>query len=268
MQEGRGEAINDRSGEARDERGRAAALRHDEPVPEERLLRAGPLSAILTGAELRGISVQGVEVIRGIAFVVRDRGWGTPVPQLSNLAGRGRTPTASPSPSPPSPPARAASCAGRAGSTARRAGASPIAATARRRPTFRPAGPASSSCIPWRGWWAAPATIEHSDGRLEHDPVPRPRRPDPALPRHPRHHPRAAARRCAPPAGWRATRLGDRGPPQLARRLVQDLLPAAGAALALHDPGRRDDRPDRAADLRAFARELAPRCRSPGPSPS
>lgn len=57
----------------------------DEPLPEERLLRAGPLTAILTGAELRSIRVGAVEVIRGIAFVVRDRGWGTPVPAISDL---------------------------------------------------------------------------------------------------------------------------------------------------------------------------------------
>src|SRR5207244_1602532 len=55
----------------------------DEPLPEERTLRAGPLTAIFTGGALRSVKVRGVEVIRGLAFLVRDRNWGTLAPALS-----------------------------------------------------------------------------------------------------------------------------------------------------------------------------------------
>ena len=57
----------------------------DEPLPEERTLRAGPLTAIFTGGALRSIKVRGVEVIRGLAFLVRDRNWGTLAPALSDV---------------------------------------------------------------------------------------------------------------------------------------------------------------------------------------
>src|SRR4051794_5321036 len=57
----------------------------DEPLPEERTLGAGPLTAIFTGGALRSIKVRGVEVIRGLAFLVRDRNWGTLAPALSDV---------------------------------------------------------------------------------------------------------------------------------------------------------------------------------------
>jgi hypothetical protein len=57
-----------------------------EPGPEERLLRAGPLSAIYSAGALRSISLQGVEVIRGLYFLIRDRNWATPVPEIRDLA--------------------------------------------------------------------------------------------------------------------------------------------------------------------------------------
>jgi hypothetical protein len=56
-----------------------------EPLPEERPLRAGPLTAVFAGGALRSIKVRGVEVIRGLSFLVRDRRWGTPTPVLSNV---------------------------------------------------------------------------------------------------------------------------------------------------------------------------------------
>jgi len=49
----------------------------EEPVAERRHLTAGPLRAILEAGALRSISFGGVEAIRGIAFVTRDRNWGT-----------------------------------------------------------------------------------------------------------------------------------------------------------------------------------------------
>jgi len=55
-----------------------------EPVP--RLLRAGKLTAQLAGGDLRAITYDGVEVLRAISYVVRDRDWGTYNPTLSNLA--------------------------------------------------------------------------------------------------------------------------------------------------------------------------------------
>lgn len=55
-----------------------------EPVP--RLLRAGKLTAQLAGGDLRAIVYDGVEVLRAISYVVRDRDWGTYHPTLSNLA--------------------------------------------------------------------------------------------------------------------------------------------------------------------------------------
>lgn len=56
-----------------------------EPAPEERVLRAGPLSAILAGGNLRSIKVRGVEVVRGLYFLIRDSRWGTVVPELFDV---------------------------------------------------------------------------------------------------------------------------------------------------------------------------------------
>ncbi|MEK1932128.1 MAG: hypothetical protein AAAC47_20580 [Pararhizobium sp.] len=55
-----------------------------EPFP--RLLRAGKLTAQFAGGNLRAITYDGVEVLRAISYVVRDRDWGTYNPTLSNLA--------------------------------------------------------------------------------------------------------------------------------------------------------------------------------------
>ena len=48
-------------------------------------LRAGPVSATLENGALRWIRLDGIEVLRGIAFLVRDRNWGTPTPRVSDL---------------------------------------------------------------------------------------------------------------------------------------------------------------------------------------
>ena len=50
-----------------------------------RLLRAGPLSAELDGGQLRYVTFAGIEVLRGIAFLVRDEKWGTYTPQIDDL---------------------------------------------------------------------------------------------------------------------------------------------------------------------------------------
>jgi D-apionolactonase len=56
-----------------------------EPVPQRRLMRAGPLDAILENGALRTIRYHGVEVIRMIAFLARDSSWGTYSARLSDL---------------------------------------------------------------------------------------------------------------------------------------------------------------------------------------
>ncbi|GAB4528799.1 MAG: hypothetical protein Tsb0019_30720 [Roseibium sp.] len=54
------------------------------PVPF-RLLRAGPLEVRFEAGNLRYVRYQGHEVLRAIAYVVRDRDWGTLVPALESL---------------------------------------------------------------------------------------------------------------------------------------------------------------------------------------
>src|SRR5688500_1040294 len=58
----------------------------EEPVGELGRLRAGPLEASLDAGNLRYITVGGKEALRAIAFLVRDRNWGTYNPAISNLA--------------------------------------------------------------------------------------------------------------------------------------------------------------------------------------
>jgi len=50
-----------------------------------RTLRAGPISAVLDNGQLRYIRVNEIEVLRAIAFLVRDENWGTFAPEISNL---------------------------------------------------------------------------------------------------------------------------------------------------------------------------------------
>ncbi|MBN9054756.1 MAG: hypothetical protein J0H80_13505 [Rhizobiales bacterium] len=57
----------------------------EQPPAEERLLRAGPLSVLFDGANLRDIRMHGEEVIRAISFVVRDKDWATLIPAIADL---------------------------------------------------------------------------------------------------------------------------------------------------------------------------------------
>lgn len=57
----------------------------DEPVEPPRRLTAGALSADLTAGNLRSIRWHGTEVLRGIAFVIRDTRWGTYAPAIDGL---------------------------------------------------------------------------------------------------------------------------------------------------------------------------------------
>jgi hypothetical protein len=58
----------------------------DEAPPEVRTLTAGALSVDLVDGGLRTIRWRGVEVLRAVAYVVRDRDWGTYAPTIENLA--------------------------------------------------------------------------------------------------------------------------------------------------------------------------------------
>ena len=47
------------------------------PLPELRVLTAGPLTAELEGGNLRAIRYRGTEVLRAVSYLVRDKDWGT-----------------------------------------------------------------------------------------------------------------------------------------------------------------------------------------------
>lgn len=57
----------------------------DEPVAASRLLQAGALSVRFDGGMLRELRWQGVEVVRALSYLLRDRDWGTVPAQLSEL---------------------------------------------------------------------------------------------------------------------------------------------------------------------------------------
>jgi hypothetical protein len=57
----------------------------EEPVTPVKLLRAGPLTAELDRGNLRAIRIGGQEAIRALAFIVRDKDWGTYSPTIENL---------------------------------------------------------------------------------------------------------------------------------------------------------------------------------------
>ena len=55
------------------------------PMPEPRVLAAGPLSVELVGGALRYARYGGIEVLRGIDYLLRDASWGTVLPEISGL---------------------------------------------------------------------------------------------------------------------------------------------------------------------------------------
>src|SRR5215831_7011611 len=55
------------------------------PDGKRRELRAGPISAVFNSGTLRYIRYHGEEVLRGIAYIVRDKDWGTYAPAIENL---------------------------------------------------------------------------------------------------------------------------------------------------------------------------------------
>lgn len=56
-----------------------------QPAPERQALRAGPVTLDFEAGGLRYIRVGGVEAVRAIAFLVRDKVWGTANPRIVNL---------------------------------------------------------------------------------------------------------------------------------------------------------------------------------------
>src|SRR5438876_882311 len=55
------------------------------PDGKRRELRAGPISAVFDRGALRYIRYHGEEALRGIAYIVRDKNWGTYAPAIENL---------------------------------------------------------------------------------------------------------------------------------------------------------------------------------------
>ena len=55
------------------------------PDGKRRELKAGPISAVFSSGALRYIRYHGEEVLRGIAYIVRDKDWGTYAPAIENL---------------------------------------------------------------------------------------------------------------------------------------------------------------------------------------
>ena len=64
----------------------AALFGTTEQVAPTRTLKAGRLSAVLDAGNLRDICCDGVEVIRGISFLLRDVEWGTAAVEILDLA--------------------------------------------------------------------------------------------------------------------------------------------------------------------------------------
>jgi len=58
----------------------------NEPPPERIALRAGPLTALLEGADLRDVRFGGVELVRRLYFALRDENWDTIPGEIKDLA--------------------------------------------------------------------------------------------------------------------------------------------------------------------------------------
>ena len=57
----------------------------DQPIVEPRVMKAGALSAELEAGNLRHIRLGGVEVIRAISYIVRDKDGATYSPVITEL---------------------------------------------------------------------------------------------------------------------------------------------------------------------------------------
>ena len=57
----------------------------EEPLPKQKMLRAGPLTVVYDEGDLRYVRYGDQEILRRIYVAVRDRNWGTVLPRLSNV---------------------------------------------------------------------------------------------------------------------------------------------------------------------------------------
>ncbi len=57
----------------------------EQPDVPGRTLKAGPLTVEFENGQLRYLKVNGVEVLRVVGFLIRDKNWGTATPAISNL---------------------------------------------------------------------------------------------------------------------------------------------------------------------------------------
>jgi hypothetical protein len=140
--------------------------------PAARILRAGKLTAHLAGGNLRSVAYDGVELLRAISYLVRDRDWGTYEPILSNLSvtqmETGFTVT------------HTARCTGPDGTILDISAA--IEGTADGRLTFKgmarsTTGFETNRCGVWIlqpivGGGGTPGTVEHVEGRIEKTDLP------------------------------------------------------------------------------------------------
>ena len=125
----------------------------EEPVPEARLLTAGPVTVELDEGNLRYIRYQGHEALRAVSFLVRDEIWGTYTPALEGLKVEQTADGFSVS-------YQAVCSAGAQEFTTMPGSAVPLTArstskaTATPIPTSSPIAPVSSCCIRCRAWAA------------------------------------------------------------------------------------------------------------------
>ena len=57
----------------------------EQPDTPGRILKAGPMTVEFDNGQLRYLKVNGIEVLRAIGFLIRDKNWGTATPTISNL---------------------------------------------------------------------------------------------------------------------------------------------------------------------------------------
>ena len=139
----------------------------EQPDVVGRTLTAGPTSVEFDNGQLRYLKVNGIEVLRAVAFLVRDENWGTYVPALSNLKVEQRADGFSVSYQAvckrgSQEIAYDATIEGRAdGSLEFRP------ALRHRRRISSPRALASSCCIRSKAWSAMRVEVEHVDGKVE-----------------------------------------------------------------------------------------------------
>ena len=223
----------------------------EEPVPEQRRLTAGPITATFEDGQLRWIKLGDAEVIRAIAFLIRDRNWSTCPPAIENLQieeqdGGFRVSFDALTRTIDGDLTWHGEFRGTPDGTIHCEG------IARPEQDFLTCRTGFVILHPLEGVVGRPMTIEHVDGTVEETRAPELIDRASVLSLRARDDPRAPAGRARdPPHGGR--RLGDRGPSQLDGCLVQDLLPSARTALAVHGCRRDRGPPHGDAELRGEA---------------